>query len=185
MSSPLSFFPSLFSALVRISPYNRPRPRGVGWPSIASALQCSFSRLVGVVLVSIAAIINIPGANARSQNTKPSAAGISAHYLALPMQFEPNHGPTDATVQFLSRGPGYTLFLTPTQAVLSLRSVTDSHRQRTSNHRRGHDERAQVTQTALQMNLIGANEASTIGAIRDQPGSANYFVGNVPARWYS
>jgi len=35
------------------------------------------------------------------------------------------------------------------------------------------------------MNLIGANEASTIEAIRDQPGSANYFMGNVPARWYS
>ncbi len=147
MSLPLSFFPSLFSALVRISPYNR--PRGVGWPSIASALQCSISRLVGVILVSIAAIINIPGANAPSQNTKPSTAGISAHYFALPMQFEPNHGQTDATVQFLSRGPGYTLFLTPTQAVLSLRSVTNSHRHRTSSHRREHDERPQVTEMPI------------------------------------
>src|SRR6266576_1489993 len=39
----------------------------------------------------------------------------------LPMSFEPNQGQIDSEVQFLARGRGYALFLTSTQAVLSLR----------------------------------------------------------------
>src|SRR6476661_4513380 len=38
----------------------------------------------------------------------------------LPMVFEPNQGQTDAQVQFLARGPGYGLFLTPSEAVMTL-----------------------------------------------------------------
>src|SRR5438270_786317 len=46
----------------------------------------------------------------------PSIGGIprttAGNYGQLPMSFEPNAGQTDARVQFLSRGAGYTLFLT-------------------------------------------------------------------------
>src|ERR1700741_4890325 len=38
----------------------------------------------------------------------------------VPLRFEPNQGQTDSRVKFLSRGNGYTLFLTPAEAVLSL-----------------------------------------------------------------
>jgi hypothetical protein len=41
-------------------------------------------------------------------------------YGKLPLSFEANAGQTDAHVKFLSRGAGYTLFLTSTEAVLSL-----------------------------------------------------------------
>ena len=41
-------------------------------------------------------------------------------YGKIPLSFEANVGQTDAGVQFLSRGAGYTLFLTPDEAVLSL-----------------------------------------------------------------
>src|SRR5437899_1390647 len=39
----------------------------------------------------------------------------------LPLSFEPNVGQTDPRVRFLSRGAGYTLFVTQDQAVLTLR----------------------------------------------------------------
>jgi len=42
----------------------------------------------------------------------------------LPLQFEANQGQTDAQVKFLARGRGYTMFLTPTEAVLVLRKNT-------------------------------------------------------------
>ena len=42
-------------------------------------------------------------------------------YGKLPLSFEANRGQTDARVKFLSRGRGYTLYLTPTEAVLALR----------------------------------------------------------------
>ena len=43
-------------------------------------------------------------------------------YGRLPLSFEINQGQTDSQVKFLSRGPGYTLFLTGSEAVLSLES---------------------------------------------------------------
>ena len=43
-------------------------------------------------------------------------------YGRLPLSFEANRGQTDSQVKFLSRGRGYTMFLTQNEAVLSLRS---------------------------------------------------------------
>src|SRR5262249_48545876 len=50
----------------------------------------------------------------------------SAAYGLLPMGFEPNRGQTDARVEFLARGPGYTALLEPAQAVMSLKNGTSS-----------------------------------------------------------
>src|SRR5436190_528045 len=50
----------------------------------------------------------------------PTRARIQAAYGKLPLYFEANQGQTDPQVQFLARGAGSTLFLTPTEAVLSL-----------------------------------------------------------------
>ena len=41
-------------------------------------------------------------------------------YAKLPLSFEANQGQTDARVKFLSRGPGYTLFLTSDEVALEL-----------------------------------------------------------------
>ena len=51
----------------------------------------------------------------------PSAAKThaAASYGDLPLSFEANRGQTDASVRFLSRGNGYTFFLTPSEAVLT------------------------------------------------------------------
>jgi hypothetical protein len=47
---------------------------------------------------------------------------ISEAYGKLPLSFEVNQGQTDDQVKYLARGPGYTVFLTPTEAVLALRA---------------------------------------------------------------
>ncbi len=49
-------------------------------------------------------------------------ARVLAAFGQAPLRFEPNAGQTDAAVQFLARGPGYTLFLTSDEAVLALRA---------------------------------------------------------------
>src|SRR5438067_924395 len=48
----------------------------------------------------------------------PSAAADVLN--KLPLFFEPNAGQTDAQVRYLSRGPGYNLYLTDAGATLSL-----------------------------------------------------------------
>src|SRR5688572_20843244 len=47
---------------------------------------------------------------------------IQQTVAALPLRFEANHGQTDERVSFLARGPAYGVFLTPMEAVLTLRS---------------------------------------------------------------
>src|SRR5678815_3269529 len=45
----------------------------------------------------------------------------AAAVLQTPFYFERNDGQTDPAVDFVSRGPGYTIFLSGDEAVLSLR----------------------------------------------------------------
>src|SRR6266851_9150201 len=42
-------------------------------------------------------------------------------YGKMPLAFEANQGQADPRAKFLSRGQGYEVFLTPTEAVLGLR----------------------------------------------------------------
>lgn len=90
-------------------------------------------------------------------------------YAKLPLSFEANQGQADSTVKFLSRGPGYTLFLTSTEAVLAL----SQNPQATS-----HKPRA-----PLRMKLVGANPEPKMTALEELPGKSNYFIGNDPSKW--
>jgi hypothetical protein len=47
-------------------------------------------------------------------------ADLAERYDNLPLSFEANHGQVNSQVRFLSRGSGYSLFLTDTSAVLAL-----------------------------------------------------------------
>ena len=52
---------------------------------------------------------------------KSAEPSLIQSYGKLPLSFEINKGQTDSRVKFLSRGSGYSLFLTGNEAVLSLR----------------------------------------------------------------
>lgn len=49
----------------------------------------------------------------------PRSAALGARH-GLPLIFEANEGQTDPQVKFVSRGRGYTLFLTADEMVLGL-----------------------------------------------------------------
>jgi hypothetical protein len=57
---------------------------------------------------------------ARKQQSEASAAKISQGRRDRSLRFEANLGQTDSRVNFLSRGSGYVLFLSGTDAVMSL-----------------------------------------------------------------
>ena len=78
-------------------------------------------------------------------------AAVQEAYGKLPLVFEANRGQTDPQVQFLSRGPGLTLFLAPTEAVLVL-----SKREASAEGR--FERRQEATRTVLRMAFLGANE---------------------------
>ena len=91
-------------------------------------------------------------------------------YQNLPLSFEANRGQTDRRVDFLSRGRHYGLFLTPTRAVLSLRSADSHHHGR------------EIT-SVIQMRLVGAQGRARAEGLGEMAGKSNEMIGRVPARW--
>ncbi len=91
---------------------------------------------------------------------------LAAAYGRLPLSFEANTGQTDAQVRFLARGPGYTLFLTGNEAVLSLPAAGRAAADR-----------------FLRMRMMGANANAVARGGEELPGSTNYLIGNDPKQW--
>src|SRR5258706_4287680 len=93
-------------------------------------------------------------------------ARLSESYGKLPLQFEANRGQTHKDVRFLSRGPGYGLYLTADEAVLVLSKPA-----------------ADAKRVALRMSLVGAARKALASGIDELPGKANYFIGRDPSKW--
>ena len=116
----------------------------------------------------------------RANSTAATANAIAARqraveaYGALPIRFEANQGQAHAQVDFLSRGNGYNLFLTPSTAVVTLPA-----RARKGSARKASDRKL----VSLRMKLAGANPSSKVIGETEMPGRNNYFAGNDPAKW--
>src|SRR5262245_12195791 len=100
-----------------------------------------------------------------------AAANLKEDYGKLPLSFEANHGQTDNQVKFLARGSGYTLFLTPTETVLRLRSKQSGAH--------ALDSKSAV----LRMKLESSNAMPRVKGLEELPGRVNYFIGNDPQQW--
>jgi len=105
---------------------------------------------------------------------------VRAQHASLPMRFEPNVGQTNPRVRFLTRGNGYTLFLTPSESVLvfsgGLKNTAVEHAVNPAKI-------AENEPAVLRMQFEGANPAAVIDASEALPGITNYFVGNDPEKW--
>ena len=80
------------------------------------------SSVIGALIAVHFFLVGMPAsaqANLASVGGIPSPQ-IAASYGKLPLRFEPNRGQTDARVQFVSRGAGYTIFLSPTSTTFAL-----------------------------------------------------------------
>jgi hypothetical protein len=84
------------------------------------------TRSATILATIITALVAFASASdALAQQIKPDEAKrieLNQAYGKLPLSFEGNQGQTDPQVKFLSRGNGYSLFLTPTEAVLVLKN---------------------------------------------------------------
>jgi uncharacterized repeat protein (TIGR01451 family) len=131
----------------------------------------------------------------------------------LPLHFEANTGQSDAYVKFLSRTGGYTLFLTPTEAVLSVvvRPNAETATYSTSSSRRAPESRMssnsldsglrqndELSETGpvedketkneasvLRLRWLNANPNPKITGAEPQLGKSTYFHGNDSAKWRS
>src|SRR5271163_2615243 len=78
--------------------------------------------LLGVVFLSGSFTVVAQAGPASEAASQPStiAPAVAANYGKLPLSFEANQGQSDPQVRFTSRGNGYSLFLTDSEAVLAL-----------------------------------------------------------------
>ncbi|NQT82476.1 SBBP repeat-containing protein, partial [bacterium] len=108
-----------------------------------------------------------------------SQEAIRTAYGKTPLSFELNRGQTDAEVRFLSRGNGYTLFLTRTEAVLALRNRQNmKHAEETTTA-----ERITVSTRVLRMHLLGTNGTPRMEGLDILSGKSHYFTGSDPKQW--
>ena len=162
--------------------------------------------LVVLILVLLFLVLfpaRVGTAAERTNVAAPSPAGheMTATYFKLPLSFEANQGQTDARVKFLSRGSGYTLFLTGNEAVLSLRKSEVRSQKSAEDRNSKFENRNSVvrsllptphsllasseprTPAVLHMKLIGANPAAKVVGLEELPGKSNYFLGKDPKKW--
>ncbi len=105
----------------------------------------------------------------------------AATYNKAPLSFEANHGQADARVKFLTRGVGYELHLTSTQAVLQLQKKT--------NQKKGRELRAHgnlqpsARRDVVKMTLMGARSDTRVAGEEVLPGKVNYLLGSDPRAW--
>ena len=138
-----------------------------------------------------------PGAASASVSQPDPAARARAveSYGKLPLSFEQNNGQTDQRVKFLSRGSGYTLFLTGNEAVLALPKAASGKQKSAGNPRNPQSPKPDValhgaarrslrdSASVLRMRLVGANPTAEVSGLDELPGKSNYFIGNDPKKW--
>src|SRR6266851_5148830 len=105
-------------------------------------------------------------------------ARVSETYGKLPLHFEANRGQTHEGVRFLARGPGYSLYLTPTKAVLTLLKP-ESPARKPAAHGKS-EPRGPASGIVVRMTFTGANPNPGVTGLAELPGKANYFIGNDP-----
>ncbi len=105
------------------------------------------------IILLLVFILTVSSAHAQGKTQ------IAKAYSRLPLSFEPNVGQTDARVNFLARGNGYTLLLTPTGTILSL------------------------TRSKMSIHLVRGNRAALPEGLDPLPGKSNYLLGNDRAEW--
>jgi hypothetical protein len=104
-------------------------------------------------------------------------------YASLPLTFEANTGQTNPQVKFLSRGRGYTLFLTRGEAVLFLAQSEKNSTGADSLSSYQTDKLRNMNVEVLRLKFVGVNREPRIEALDELPGKSNYFLSNDPTKW--
>ncbi len=132
-----------------------------------------------------------------AQPNQSALMKLNQNYGHIPLYFEPNEGQFDPQVKFLSRGSGYSLFITPAEAVFVLKH---SEPKDFSNKggRLGRkfpipNSSFLITKTShptvppdvLRLRLENGNRLAEFEGMEKAVGKSNYFIGNDSSKWHT
>jgi hypothetical protein len=113
----------------------------------------------------------VAGTVARPHPSRERSAALAAR---TPLAFEANAGQTDARASFLARGDGYTVFVSPSEAVLKLKGA--AKRRGGPFVRPGHEQEvASTPSSVLRIGLVNARKDGPVTGEDELPGTVNYF----------
>lgn len=147
--------------------------------------------MIGAVTLVASSMIASPPAGPSAVGKSDEAKGVKppsearnevkALLGSLPLRFDANQGQTDEKVRFVSRNPGYTLFLSPGEVVVSLARPGHDGR-RSGPIASGASKGPKVERSVLRMRFLGANRHPELAGDVKLPGISNHLVGD-STRW--
>ena len=160
--------------------------QGVRRVDLTALVLATVLGLLAVCAVTLASSSR-SGHSAQSRAMRaPAGPRLAQAYGHLPLSFQPNRGQTDRRVDFVARGQGYTLFLTPRGSVLSLLAPARwGNRGATGARSPGSSYLTAGRSAVLRMRLAGASDYPHGAALGRLPGDNNYLIGNNPKRWHT
>ncbi len=174
----------------------------------AGLLACVIA-VFGMGLVSTSRNSSSPAlkkSNVSSKITQPNQSALiklNQNYGKIPLYFEPNEGQFNPQVKFISRGSGYSLFITPSEAVfvlkhgepkdLSRKAGSQSRKFQIPNHALSAMPKASATGAllligspeVLRLRLEGGNRLAEFEGLEKAEGKSNYFIGNDSTKWHT
>jgi hypothetical protein len=120
--------------------------------------RCAIAVISIAAATTASALAAVPRADSGAANAQAGIVG------SRELAFEPNRGQSAEPVRYIGRGRGYLVYLTATEVVLA------PHRRHNS---------------AMHMELVGANPSPTIAAQDVLPGEVNYVRGDKPTPRFS
>jgi hypothetical protein len=110
----------------------------------------------------------------RSEPARSPQGRVTYPYSKLSLSFE-DHRQTGSRIEFITRGSGYALFLSPTDALFALRRKKEKQPFLKPSHIS-----PPSPVNVLRMKLVGTNVQSRAVGVAQFPGRGNYFIGPDP-----
>jgi len=128
---------------------------------------------------------NVPSSEiaATKKGTSADRAELNKAYGKVPLAFEKNQGQTDSRVQFLTRGSGYKIFLTPAESVIVLTRSSGARSRVREVGVKNSSFRSTGAISVVRTKLIGSRADADISGLEELPGKTNYLIGNDPSQW--
>ncbi|QSJ19020.1 SBBP repeat-containing protein [Nostoc sp. UHCC 0702] len=152
-------------------------------PSIFSSVAVVFSLVAPVFTIPLNSNASTSKAPIQNQLNAADKAKILSTYASLPLRFDTNQGQTNRQVNFLARGNGYSVFLTPTEAVLSLHQTLKSSTQ-SRQPAVTPQQTAKIQTSVLRLQLVNSNSTAKVKGIEQLPGLSNYLIGKESQNWH-
>src|SRR5262245_51572428 len=161
----------------------------MSWKQVIDCFGNKSRWIAGLSALLIASAARMSGPFAKSHDdvlrpqtaVKSSAPANARGFTTPPPSFEPNLGQTDPQVTFTARGNGYTLFLTPTKAVVSLVSPHNTTLRPLT--LKPTPPPAITRESVLGIEFVGAKDQVEIAGSDLLPGVSNYYIGDDPHHW--